>query len=362
MGKAKHHRASAGGQQANLQTDIKAVVQAPKPAEKNGASGAADTDERRPAVGAEIELKRDYLDMQDVGEENGLAHCGYLVLRKTEVVKLLYVGSAQTEDADWIYGEVLQSLPPEPAGRRGWFAACALEAPPRPVAKVAADKPPDKPQSVSDPDDSWRTAGRSSGRGPGAPKSGAPSRPQPSVAVGYRASAPSATAAPAARAARAKAVEPTRTPSRGFPLAEAFPALPGHSGDVPSWQRELDEEPEAPEPTPAPRAASPPRPRDVEATIARHRALAAAAAAKAQAKAPTPSTKGKSAKKGGSRGDTSCPICMESISAQRRNVKTSCCGVSLCATCGEKSLRSKRCYFCREEADEFPSLGASTAA
>eukprot|EP00971_Amphidinium_carterae_P347231 6489128-Amphidinium_carterae.1 len=70
---------------------------------------------------------------QAVGQGGGMDHCGYLVLRKGEVAKILYVGSEKTADADWLFAEVEPSRPWTPKlfeklrarkpGRRGWCPA-----------------------------------------------------------------------------------------------------------------------------------------------------------------------------------------------------------------------------------------------
>merc|ERR1719367_1988954 len=72
-------------------------------------------------VGMEVLVTADYLDMEKVPEDNGLAHCGYLVLRTGEKLRILYTGSAETGDGGWLYGEVILSLQAEPVGRRGWL-------------------------------------------------------------------------------------------------------------------------------------------------------------------------------------------------------------------------------------------------
>lgn len=89
-------------------------------------------------VGETFEVAADYLEMKDVKDESGLRHCGYLVLRRSETVRILYIGSEQTGDVGWLYGEVGRSKPPEPAGRRGWLPAHPLKPLPPPSPAAAA--------------------------------------------------------------------------------------------------------------------------------------------------------------------------------------------------------------------------------
>lgn len=359
MGKTKAHR---GGHTGDTQAALKSGIKEPPltPTELAGDLWWA-------AVGAELEIQRDYLDMQDVGEENGLSHCGYLVLRKGEVVRVLYRGSAKTDDAGWLYAEVQKSLPAANVGRRGWLPAAVAEPPLRSSAKAT---PPQQQQAVrsttgSGGDASKTVTSRSPLEGRGGPvlaKQGA-AMPQEQSA-GYVASSsssqPVAPVRPTQGRASAKAKVSASSGRRGeaFPAlpTDAFPVLPGHSGKAPVWYEEEAEEEPAPPPPPA-RSKAPVQPRDVEGTIARHRAVASAAAAKADAKGKA---KAKAAIQRGSlkakTTEDTCPICVEKYSAQRRHSQTSCCGVDLCAVCAEKSLRSKRCYFCREDADEFPAM------
>ena len=102
MGRAKRQGASNPSScQSSLKHDIKQVATA--------TDTVADEQLSWAVVGAELEVRADYLDMKDAPEQGGLAHSGYLVLRRGEVVRIYYVGSEKTGDADWLYGEVQQA-------------------------------------------------------------------------------------------------------------------------------------------------------------------------------------------------------------------------------------------------------------
>jgi len=80
-------------------------------------------------VGADLVVRTNYFDMRDAPDDDGLTNCGYLVLRKGELVRIYYVGSTKTGDAGWLYGEVLKSAKPEAVGKRGWLPAAPVTPP-----------------------------------------------------------------------------------------------------------------------------------------------------------------------------------------------------------------------------------------
>jgi len=80
-------------------------------------------------VGADLVVRTNYFDMRDAPDDGGLTNCGYLVLRKGELVRIYYVGSSKTRDAGWLYGEVLKSAKPEAVGKRGWLPAAPVTPP-----------------------------------------------------------------------------------------------------------------------------------------------------------------------------------------------------------------------------------------
>lgn len=278
-------------------------------------------------VGAELQVLTDYLDMEAVSEsEGGLAHAGYLVVHRGEVVRLLYIGSAQTGDAGWLYAEVLRTLRAEPAGRRGWLPTRPLEQPASPPPPAAAKRGPErepqgKPKGEAGVDLGKAAAMVAEARMRGFGRS-AQSLPEPPPPQGERAHAGSAL--------------PRRRGGHGLSHQE-FPVPAQRRGPPPP----PDPEPEPPKPAPGKFA---PKERAKAMVLQRAVAAAAAAAAKeSQAFAV---------------GQT-CPICAEAYApaAGRRPLRRPCCGLELCAQCDHKSLRSGKCYFCREASEEFPSLG-----
>lgn len=276
-------------------------------------------------VGASLPVTSDYKDMEAEPEVDGLPHRGYLVLRKGEVVKVLYAGSQQAGDPGWIFGEVLRALAPEPVGRRGWLPATALQ-----------------------------PASSGGGGSPGPPKDSPPPPPPPPQPAPPSPAAQTHTAAPVQAAWRSErplpqAAGPKSQQADAFPaVGGAFPALgcSGGPGKEPmrprgAWSRSAPvEEPPEKVPTPEDRAKA----------LAAHNAALARAAAKLASK---PSVVGSAA---------SCPICATVYVAEKagppgqRCVKRLCCGAQLCAACDSKSLKTRQCFFCREESDEFPSL------
>lgn len=54
--------------------------------------------------------------------------------------------------------------------------------------------------------------------------------------------------------------------------------------------------------------------------------------------------------------EVTCPICIENYTKVRFKTYRPCCKVELCTQCDHKSLHSGKCYFCREDAGEFPEL------
>lgn len=347
-------------------------------------------------VGLELKIQKDYLDMKDIPDENGLPHAGYLVLRKGECVHILYGGGEPTGDAGWLYGEVTKSIPSSDSGRRGWLPDTAVNLPQPPRAAEVPKPPPVPAASMSSSGSDAAGAPLKSDTGPGPPAWQAvpvqskqpqrlqlqPQKPQKREPVVQKTPAadpdhappppPSATMAAAfdmavlgcvggKRGKTKSSMKPPdrRSPSQQQSLNGDFPALPGQSGKAPSWWHdELEEEEQPPPKPPAMKYMKPPSKSEVERIIAGHRAMAAAAAAEAQAKK---SPKGKT-KSGKMQNVESCPICMEPYGGQVRRAELPCCGVAMCAGCSERSLRSKRCYFCREGADEFPSLMATAGS
>lgn len=287
MGRAKQ-------QQQHRTTDM---TQGPAETAIVGVATAADREAETPpqlAVGAECPVYDDFLDMEVVPTEDGLAHAGYLVLVRGEIVRLLYVGSTQTGDAGWIYAEVLRTLRPEPVGRRGWLPRKSLERPapvaPPPPTRTAAAAPPKTTRQ----------------------------RSNLQVGIGVRPNT--------ARGGSGHAIPVNN---------EAFPALVAQP---------------VPQPQPPPPPPDKPKPRlspqDIAKAIERQRAAAAAAVAKDRLGAARGT------------GAAECPICAGQYSsmAGRRRMRRPCCGSELCALCDHKSLRSGKCYFCREASEEFPSL------
>mmetsp|Transcript_11962 Transcript_11962/g.28045 ORF Transcript_11962/g.28045 Transcript_11962/m.28045 type:complete len:328 (+) Transcript_11962:71-1054(+) len=267
-------------------------------------------------VGTEVQVAMDYLDMESAPEDDGLAHCGYLVLKAGEKLRILYMGSAETGDNGWLYGEVVLSLRVEPIGRRGWLPVKVIE--PAAVAPALAQAVPAR---------GVITKAAAGSAGPPPPPA---QKCQPAVA----------TQGAALSGANARPPGPSTKPSRAVAKGEAFPPLPGARA-VPA---SAGGEGKAEDAAPAPQVDSQAKREAAAAAIARQRAAAAAAAAAASAK-----------KAPGS--EDRCPICMGVYTgAGHRRTKRPCCGVELCVQCDHKSLRSKRCYFCREDGDEYPVL------
>mmetsp|Transcript_1812 Transcript_1812/g.1971 ORF Transcript_1812/g.1971 Transcript_1812/m.1971 type:complete len:383 (+) Transcript_1812:115-1263(+) len=378
MGKAKHNRAALA-QQGSFSADIKP----PAPAASQPEKPPAVSKERLGGVkwdrvGAVVAAQRDYLDMKDIPEENGLKHCGYLVLLRGEEVKLLYVGSESSGDAEWLYGEVVRSLSSEPRGRRGWLPRSVVAPPVQtvpqgPPANRMEARGPGPPPASADPD-GFMVVGGQGRRSPG-PAASAATPSAGGIARGALQASPQLSASPAERpSAKAKAKATAKTAARASASGraaaktqgrsshsgrgqaavlsnDAFPALPGHSGTAP-WEGDSDDQEEE-----TVEEEEVEKQRDVAGTIARQRAAAAKAAAEAQAAAERASEKRKVKAAAGSKGgDAACPICMQTFNPQRRQITRLCCGTVLCSKCDQKSLQSRRCFFCREEEDEFPSL------
>lgn len=262
MGKSKR---SATTSVATTSAEVSSIVSV-KPSEEEKAISIS--------VNAELDLTNDYLDMVNAPDANGLAHSGYLVLRKGENIIVLYVGSEAASDEDWCYAQVLRSLPPSrgrnapstsPVGTRGWLPVAAIEQP-----KPASKKTSQKQQNSNS----------------------APVSPSGAVEAfaGALSGAAAADAADGSHAAK---------------VAEA---------------------------------------------VAAQRAAAAKAVAKMAGKSGNQTNGKKDA------GNGSCPICAEVFDARRRGVLRACCKTLMCGTCDQKSVSSGRCFFCREENGEFPSL------
>lgn len=301
MGKAKQRRAGAA-EQSSPESE---VMVAPR---KHAAD--APVVQGSLSVGGEAEVTSHYLDMERVADDDGLPHAGYLVLQRGEKLRILYIGSVDTGDQGWIFAEVLLSLCAEPVGRRGWLPAekvQPLPALPQPSRSVV------EPQ----PRECHAAAASRSNLGQG----GHSTAKAPNVV------------------ARSGKPHPCGQPGSN---EMEFPAL------SPCGKKRFEQSfgPEATSPSGKPALISKaPAPEEAAALIARQRAAAAKAAASAVAK-------------GDPRGEQSCPICMEKYAvAGHRRTNRPCCGVELCLKCDHKSLRSKRCYFCREDSDDFPSLG-----
>lgn len=181
MGKAKSGSKLAKAQQGSagsgkLGSDSRPLAQKPAPA-------PAETLHSRIAVGAELEVKADYLDMQDVPDCGELSNSGYLVVRRGELVQILYVGSDLTDDPGWVYSEVLRRVTNAPVGTRGWMPMSALTASPR----TPAAPPPPPPQAHDSSGRSSRTGGprvdAAASNGPGPPNARGATR-KPSVGTG----------------------------------------------------------------------------------------------------------------------------------------------------------------------------------
>lgn len=261
------------------------------------------------AVGAGAKVVRDYLDMEKVPRDdaNDLEHGGYLVLQRGEIVRVLYVGGEPTGDTGWLYGEVLRSLRAEPVGRRGWFPDTCVRAPGTQVAPAGPAKELPKLPKSPERMQSSPPCRQGPPRAGTATKAAALSQDDFPLLVGQREGD-----------GRASAASPHFSPG-GDSIAPA----------------ELERDARAPTAAKAAEA------------IARQRAKAAEAAAAAAGNG-----------RAGSVGDR-CPICMESYigpGGRRKSTRRPCCGTELCLQCDHKSLRSGRCYFCREGVDEFPSL------
>jgi len=263
-------------------------------------------------------------------------HCGYLVLHKGETARILYVGSHETADADWFFAEVDHALPPAKSGRRGWCPAGVLTKKPQ-AAK--GPPPPPPPPPAQEPQ-----------RGAGGATASSSKAPRPAAAPaasGGNSSVPSSTSRPPGSNAGGGSMVTGQSKAL---VDKVFPALPVKQGTkqpaggggpaVPAsqWHRGAggggaegsQEQPE-----------QAPRRQDAASLVASQRAAAAKAAAEAEtATASRPH----------------CQICMEEYSNRRRRTERPCCKVELCVQCDHKSLRSGKCYFCREESEQFPAL------
>jgi len=266
-------------------------------------------------VGAELPILKDYLEMEHVGEDQGLEHAGYLVVVRGEVVRLLYVGGTSTGDPDWTFAEVLRTLRKEPVGRRGWLPVAVLTenpkegtAPPQQTAKFGGGQ----------------LTGSSSATGRVSP----PAASAAAAANGRRPGSSAGVAGQTLQAAEAfPALRPGGTETNGAAVRSAWGSKRGTP--APSAEQGDDKEPVKISP------------QDRKVMIERQKLAAkkAASDAKHQPKC--------------------CPICADPYtqSAERRMLRRPCCKMELCATCDHKSLRSGRCYYCREVCDEFPTLG-----
>jgi len=310
-------------------------------------------------VGAEVNVTCEYKDMEALPEDEGLAHCGYLVLQRGERLRVMYVGSTATGDMGWLYGEVLLSLRRDPVGRRGWLPEAIVE--PLGAAPPPAPSPPTTSSggrgaagaaAVSRvAAGAARTAEGSTAVLRGGGRAAPEPPPPPPPADSQKSRAPAAGRGTPAPSTQARPPGAGTKSGRVMPHSEAFPPLlterAGQWGGHARFEQEAagtGAESKADGPAPGRSPESPTQREAAAAAIARQRAAAAKAAAAAVA----------GSKAGGER---SCPICMEPFTtAGRRRTQRPCCGVELCVQCDHKSLRSKRCYFCREDGDDFPSL------
>lgn len=336
MGKDKQRRAAVAAKKTTAHEQLGQVVGTVSDLGKQTTSWTSATpslalkEHRSPSmhVGAEVEVTSDYLEMEGAPEDDGLEHCGYLVLHRGEKLRILYIGSSETGDEGWLYGEVVRTFRAEPVGRRGWL-------PVRIIEPTAA--------SFHARDASTPTAGSAGPRQTFHAPPESPTSPQP-----QKCRTQVSTRGMSALGASARPPGTNKPRSGAATSDEAFPPLlpdchsawggPSRSDQHPqeeSKQEVLGGRPTQGLGTQREAAAS---------AIARQRAVAAKAAAVAATKGSTSS-------------EPRCPICMETYTAAGRRCTTRpCCGTELCVQCDHKSLRSKRCYFCREDGDDFPAL------
>lgn len=253
-----------------------------------------------PLAGQELQIMDDWLDMEHVPEENGLAHAGYIVVLRGEAVRILYVGSVKNDDPGWLYVEVVKTLHEEPSGRRGWLPQRVVEGEPKRQAVPArtTETTPARPTAS-------RSASTETTASDGQP--------------------PNAEAFPALRSNRqgSRLSRSTWWEQKRWGQADT-----GRPPDPVSLDN-VDQEQVSAE--------------DRSKAIERQRAAAKAAAQFG----------------GTSQEKSRCPICAdvyEDIPGKRRT-RRPCCSSEICAKCDHKSLRSGKCYFCREGCGEFPSLG-----
>jgi len=308
------------------------------------------------AVGAELPVLQDYLDMEAVPpSDEGMPHAGYLVLRRGEVIRLLYIGSAEKGDAGWLYAEVLRTASRvEPVGRRGWMPTKSLEPPtvvPTPAPTLEAlqrDQLKAEPRGSGGPPKAPTspTAGLNAAsrmRGLGKPTRSPPEPPPPEPPGERRLGGPGSPTSGSGGGTHLRHTQRQQQGAGGgYPRSqEAFPALAGgrQPPSPPAWL------PETPQKPAVPRTMTT---AEKKKEIERQRAAAAEAAAAAKASQTF------------AQGQT-CPICAETYNSAsgRRPLRRPCCHLELCAQCDHRSLRSGKCYFCRDPVDEFPSLGLS---
>lgn len=302
--------------------------------------------EQRPGavqLGGEVDVISDYLDMEATPSDGGLAHCGYLVLHCGERLRVLYKGSVEKGDEGWLYGEVTRSLGNEPLGRRGWFPAH--------VVRVAAEAAP-VATGVAPTVASTRPAASAGTAPESSPQLQQQQQHKPRLKIAKPQVVPGSTAKNARPPGGVKKLPVSPVLSEAFPpLAQDRQGAWGGNPEQSVWQTPgsgqggnlLEVSGHNPM-----EELEPPRVQRKPASeiIAEHRAAAAKAAAAAASQGGNVSS------------EEQCPICMEPYMATgRRRTATPCCGTELCVQCDHKSLRSKRCYFCREDGDDFPALG-----
>lgn len=283
------------------------------------------------AVGAELPVIQDYLDMEQapMDKDRGIAHAGYLVVVKGEVVRALYVGSENAGDAGWMFAEVLRTLRPEPVGRRGWLPERAVVAKAGPQVQA----PSTRAAAVA-------VQGRAQPQRPGPPADPvAGPKPQP-----QQGPSPRSQGAPLG-AALARARGPRTGVSVPLASDEAFPSLVAGRGSVSSsasapksWGRGPAGENATPELDEPAKVTAEER---LKAIQRHHEAAKKAASGKLVAAVER------------------CPICADAYAQApgKRRTRRPCCASELCSMCDHKCLRSGKCFFCREVSEEFPSLG-----
>eukprot|EP00401_Gymnodinium_catenatum_P000208 CAMPEP_0117460332 /NCGR_PEP_ID=MMETSP0784-20121206/1948_1 /TAXON_ID=39447 /ORGANISM="" /LENGTH=285 /DNA_ID=CAMNT_0005253991 /DNA_START=80 /DNA_END=937 /DNA_ORIENTATION=+ len=86
------------------------------------------TQKAQPSVaeGQHLIVQSDFLEYQNDPEHDGRAHNGFLVVWSGEIVSVLYVGPAATEEAGWLFAEVVSGDPPKPTGREGWLPSASV--------------------------------------------------------------------------------------------------------------------------------------------------------------------------------------------------------------------------------------------